>query len=249
MRIGRPSAVQELRAVAMSAPANRHKAVRPGTFFFFFSLSSSLKTSLLSFLLCSCAVAVAATEIKVATASKPQATAAQVVEVTAATVIAASDPGAAGGTGGRAQCPINCFCDWNASLLSCSGPEDDDDEDEEMSREEIDQGDDDDMPKQTSVNGSAVGNKNNKTNNNGGSDHVWPTAASASVQRLDLRHLMVPRLDAARLNGTDELLELSIVLCGLELVANGTFIRHGRLERLDLSQNRLVTLMRVNINS
>ena len=149
--------------------------------------------------------------------------------------------------GNRPSCPPGCFCDWNASLLSCAGPEDDDDEESHELEEEED--DDDNNDKLSRNKGIAVGNKKNNTHPNEGekNDYVWPAAASASVQRLDLRHLMVARLDAVRLNGTDELLELSIVLCDLESIANGTFIRHGRLERLDLSQNRIAILTRVRI--
>ena len=223
MKLGEPGT---LRAVAME-PFNRDAAVKPTKTFFF-------KTSLLSFLLCwTMVAAVAEADTKVLTAnsmSKP--------EVTVQTSTAATK-----NTGDRPSCPPGCFCDWNASLLSCSGPEDDDNEE---SHELEDEEDDDDNLSRNNK-GIVVDNRKNITysNERERNDYVWPAAASASVQRLDLRHLMVTRLDAVRLNGTDELLELSIVLCDLESIANGTFIRHGRLERLDLSQNRIAILTRV----
>lgn len=225
MRLGKPGA---LRAVAMTS-FNRDAVVKPTKTFFF-------KTSLLSLLLCWCMVTVVA-EVNTKALTTTLASALKPA-VTAQTSTTSTK-----NTGDRPSCPPGCFCDWNASLLSCSGPEDDDDEE---SHELMEDQDDDNLYRNKGI---AVDSMKENTHTNEGekNDYVWPAAASASVQRLDLRHLVVARLDAIRLNGTDELLELSVVLCGLESIANGTFIRHGRLERLDLSQNRIANLTRVRI--
>jgi Leucine-rich repeat (LRR) protein len=76
---------------------------------------------------------------------------------------------------------------------------------------------------------------------------VWSVIAAADIQRLDVRDLLLQRLDSHLiLNGTERLVELSLVRCGLASIANDTFAHHSNLERLDLSQNQLTILSQVH---
>ncbi|KAI9554385.1 hypothetical protein GHT06_019657 [Daphnia sinensis] len=71
---------------------------------------------------------------------------------------------------------------------------------------------------------------------------VWSVVGRAAIQRLDVRDLVLERLDETLINGTERLSELSLVGCGLAFIANATFNYHSNLERLDLSQNQLTVL-------
>ncbi|EFX64896.1 hypothetical protein DAPPUDRAFT_117745 [Daphnia pulex] len=114
-------------------------------------------------------------------------------------------------------CPLTCFCDFDSSLVSCAGTDDDD---------------------------VVWVNRSSSNNNNTAAipSDVWSVVAATKIQRLDVRDLVLERLDYSHLNGTGRLSELSLVRCGLAAIGAGTFARHSNLERLDLSQNQLTIL-------
>lgn len=117
---------------------------------------------------------------------------------------------------GSQYCPFTCFCDFESSLVSCAGT------DEE------------------------TGFGNNKTAINVAlPGDLWSIVAKANIQRLDVRDLILERVDGTLVNGTEGLSELSLVDCGLAFIANATFSHHSNLERLDLSQNQLTVLSQV----
>ncbi|XP_046651664.1 leucine-rich repeat-containing G-protein coupled receptor 4-like [Daphnia pulicaria] len=116
-------------------------------------------------------------------------------------------------------CPLTCFCDFDSSLVSCAGTDDDD---------------------VVWVNRSSSNNNNNNTA--AIPSDVWSVVSATKIQRLDVRDLVLERLDYSHLNGTERLSELSLVRCGLAAIGAGTFARHSNLERLDLSQNQLTIL-------
>ena len=130
-------------------------------------------------------------------------------------------------------CPLTCFCDFDSSIVSCAGTEE----------EPID---------------VILGLNRSLFNNNTTSiietvvppaipNDVWSVIAAADIQRLDVRDLLLQRLDSHLiLNGTERLVELSLVRCGLASIANDTFAHHSNLERLDLSQNQLTILSQVH---
>ena len=144
----------------------------------------------------------------------------------AADSVAGSTDGAAGAaiasphttTATLRYCPLTCFCDFDSSLVSCAGTDEDD-----------------------WVNRSSSGN------NAAIPPDVWTVVAAAEIQRLDVRDLVLERLDHSQLNGTGRLSELSLVRCGLAAIGHGTFARHSNLERLDLSQNQLTVLSQVKL--
>jgi hypothetical protein len=121
-------------------------------------------------------------------------------------------------------CPSTCFCDFDSSLVSCAGTDDDD---------------------VVWVNRSSSNNNNNNTA--AIPSDVWSVVATTKIQRLDVRDLVLERLDYSHLNGTERLSELSLVRCGLTAIGAGTFARHSNLERLDLSQNQLTILSQVKL--
>ncbi|XP_057375443.1 insulin-like growth factor-binding protein complex acid labile subunit [Daphnia carinata] len=110
-------------------------------------------------------------------------------------------------------CPLTCFCDFESSIVSCAATDDEE---------------------------TGFGNRTAATT--AVSDRVWSVVANAGVQRLDVRDLVLERLDETLINGTEGLNELSLVACGLAFIANATFNYHSNLERLDLSQNQLTVL-------
>jgi hypothetical protein len=121
-------------------------------------------------------------------------------------------------------CPLTCFCDFDSSLVSCAGTDDDD---------------------VVWVNRSSSNNNNNNTA--AIPSDVWSVVSATKIQRLDVRDLVLERLDYSHLNGTERLSELSLVRCGLAAIGAGTFARHSNLERLDLSQNQLTILSQVKL--
>lgn len=110
-------------------------------------------------------------------------------------------------------CPLTCFCDFESSLVSCAAT--------------------DELPE------TSFGNRTTVTAVAG---DVWSVVGQAHIQRLDVRDLVLQRLDETLINGTERLSELSLVGCGLAFIANATFNNHLYLERLDLSQNQLTVL-------
>lgn len=120
-------------------------------------------------------------------------------------------------------CPLTCFCDFDSSLVSCAGTDDDD---------------------VVWVNRSSSNNNNNTA---AIPSDVWSVVSATKIQRLDVRDLVLERLDYSHLNGTERLSELSLVRCGLTAIGAGTFARHSNLERLDLSQNQLTILSQVKL--
>ena len=131
----------------------------------------------------------------------------------------------------RHYCPLTCFCDFESSIVSCAGTEE----------EPIDV--------ILGLNRSLFNNTTSITETvvpPAIPNDVWSVIAAADIQRLDVRDLLLQRLDSHLiLNGTERLVELSLVRCGLALIANDTFADHSNLERLDLSQNQLTILSQV----
>lgn len=116
-------------------------------------------------------------------------------------------------------CPVSCYCDAGLSLVSCAGPEDD---------------------TAPSNNGLVTSDKNGTV-----PPDVWRTVARRGAQRLEVIDLAVASVRREMLNGTEHMIELSLVRCSLAAIGNGTFARHAALDRLDLSQNQLTVLSQV----
>lgn len=135
-------------------------------------------------------------------------------------------------------CPSTCFCDLDSSLVSCAGAEDD--------AVDVIWGDHANQTKSVGVgsNGVVVSVGDDIVANI--ADDVWSVVGATGIQRLDVRDLILERLDKTLVNGTERLNELSLVRCGLLSIGNRTFADHSNLERLDLSQNQLTILSQVS---
>ena len=134
--------------------------------------------------------------------------------------------GADGTFSNHRNCPSTCFCDLDSSLVSCAGVEED----------TIDV---------IWANRTFGGSSNNKATSVPVPLDIWSVVAAGGIQRLDVRDLILERIDKTLVNGTGRLNELSLVRCGLLRIGDATFVNHSNLERLDLSQNQLTTLTRV----